>query len=118
MFQLTMILSVGLAWSWLKINFSYSLLVLIVVFGVMLVWQLLMRPYEHTLDNIGIDLNMAVALTFLIFVYLVNKSVIELNDQTLDVFSYCTLGCLLVCCLTSIIRFVSAWRRRGKAGGK
>ena len=104
-----MMLSLGLAQIWLKMNFAYALLGLIGLLGVILVLQLIFRPYKSKIDNFGIDLNVGVAFLFFVFIFLQNNSIIESSDSKAAIFRYGILGGLVACCLTSIIRLVRAF---------
>ena len=61
-------------------------------------------PSVSNLDNVGVDLNMAVALAFLILAFLQNKEIIAFNSLNVDVFRYFIFAALTVCCVMSIVR--------------
>ena len=111
-FQLLMIISFALCCLWAKMNFNYSLLSLIGVFGLMFLWQLMVRPYSNVIDNIGISLNIFVVLGFLILVFLRNTHILQPGQSNSNIIRYASLISIILCFLISAIRLFLAIRRK------
>jgi len=75
-FQLLMISSLIICSLWIKLNFSFCLLSMIGIFGAMFFWQLIIRPYNNLIDNIGISLNILFTLVYLILIILRNSHIL------------------------------------------
>jgi hypothetical protein len=78
----------------------------------MLLWQLVVRPYNNTIENVGISLNVLVVFGFLILVFLRNTRMLQSDQSNSDIIIYGSLISLILCFLISMIRLILAIRRK------
>jgi hypothetical protein len=78
----------------------------------MFLWQLVVRPYNNTIDNVGISLNVLVVFGFLILVFLRNTRMLQSDQSNSDIIIYGSLISLILCFLISVIRLIVAITRK------
>jgi hypothetical protein len=91
---------------WLKLGIYFCCYPLISASFLMLIWQILYRPYHSIVDSVSIIVNMALATGFQGFLILREKEYFAENQDIDDYACFIIAGFVAICEVLSIVRII------------